>query len=179
VLTILIVIYVGINLAYNGLDTINGITSFNIHDALNIGGGEVNKDGIIVGDSSIAKLENYTDKKISDNEVRLTDYGNDIAINVKQLDDSANIKDTVSKLLAEDTEITSNQAISQSGVTAYFIYKETVENYDAEIYFNKDGKNYLITGEDIAYSNSDNFINACKEIINSMGPSGEIEYSRY
>ena len=38
----------------------------------------------------------------------------------------------------------------------------------ADIYFNKNGHNYLISGDNVTYSGSDYFINNCKNIINSL-----------
>ena len=178
-LAILIVIYVGINVVYNGMDTINGLSNFNAADAFKFDNGGKNIDGIVVGTSDFAKLENFTDKKINDNEVSLIDSKRNITIHVKQLDDAKNVKDTVSHLLSTDTEITSNQTILQNDISAYFLYKEGEDTYHADIYFNKDKKNYLISGDDISYDDSDYFINSCKEIINSMEVDDTINYSRY
>ena len=49
-----------------------------------------------------------------------------------------------------------------------YMSPEGTDEYNAVIYFNKDGKNYMIKGNEISYDESDYFINSCKDIINSM-----------
>ncbi len=178
ILALLIVIYVGINFAYNGMETINSVSNFNLADAFTFGNTNTN-DGISVGSSSFAEIENFTTQKISDNEVDLTDQNKNITITVKELDDSQNIEETVNNLLGNETTITSNQTITQNDITVHFLYEETVENFNADIYFSKNNKNYEISGDYISYEDSDYFINTCKEIISSIGPSGQVNYSRY
>lgn len=167
---ILIVIYVGINLAYNGLDTLTAISNFDIKDPLSIGG-EFDGDTVKVGSSSFTKIDNFTYKKSTNHQIKAINYENNVSIYVKQLDDSQDIEKTVDKFLyGNNTRVTSNQTISQNGITAYFLYKETEEKYDADIYVKKDGKKYLIRGVDINYENSDFFIDNCKTIINRIKP---------
>jgi hypothetical protein len=54
-------------------------------------------------------------------------------------------------------------------VTTYFLYNEGSESYSADIYFNKDNQNFLISSEGISYENSDYFINHCKNVIDTIG----------
>ncbi len=177
-LIILIVIYVGINFAYNGLDTMNSLSHVNLDVGLGMGNGN-DAEGISIGNSLFDSVEGFNDSKINDNSVNLKDSSKNMTITVSQLNEKENLKDTVSNLLTTNTNITSNQTIIQNGVSAYFLYEESVDTYNAKIYFNKDNKNYLISGNSISYDNSDYFINACKDIINSMRADGNINYSRY
>lgn len=177
-LAILIVIYVGINFAYNGLDTLNTLSKVNLNVGLSLGGND--GDSIAVGNSTFAKLENFKEKKVEDREVRLIDSKHNMTIRVRELLDIHNLSDEVNKeITASDSNITSNQTVSQNGITAYFLYKEHADNYDARIFFTKNNQDYFIGGTNISYKDSDYFINNCKDIINSMSQSGTINYSRY
>ena len=118
-------------------------------------------------------------KKINNNEVRLIDNKNEIYIKVREYVDGENITNKVNNLLSTDENITSNQTIIQNGITAYFLYEEKQETYNADICFNKDNKNYLISADNITYENSDYFINKCKDIINSMKSENGINFSKY
>lgn len=177
-LAILIVIYVGVNFAYNGLDTMNSLSHVNLNVGLSMNSGN-DGDGIVIGTSIFDRIDNFEDKKINENEVNLHDSSKNLTITVTELDQNQNIKDTVIGLLNGDSTITSNQTVIQNQVSAYFLYEENVDNYNAKIYFNKDNKNYLISGNGISYDDSDYFINACKDIINSMRANGNVNYSRY
>ncbi|WP_048812431.1 hypothetical protein [Methanobrevibacter ruminantium] len=107
------------------------------------------------------------------------DSKNQISIKVCELPDSRNLKNKVKDLLETDKNITSNQTISQNGITAYFLYKETPESYSADINFMKNHKNYYISASNVSYNKSDYFINNSKEIINSMQSNGNINYNRF
>lgn len=177
-LAILIVIYVGINFAYNGLDIFNGFNPANMGNSLNLGGGN-DENSIVFSSSSFEKLDNFTEMSVSNKEVSLTNPQHKVTIKVRELG-NATLSNTVNTLLSDsNTSITSNQTITQNGITAYFLYEERVDNYDAYVYFDKENKNYLISGKNISYDESDFFIGNCKEIINSIGPSGTVNYSRY
>ncbi|AMD17471.1 hypothetical protein TL18_05225 [Methanobrevibacter sp. YE315] len=153
-LIILIVIYVGVNLGSNAFHS--------QHTE------EVTNDTLLaIGESSFVKISNFTDTKVNDTMVSLADEKNGIVINISEIDDSQNIEDIVYNAVA-NVGYTSNQTIDQNGVTTYFLYNEDVYSYNADIYFNKNGKNYLISGADIPYENSDYFINTCKGIIDSL-----------
>ena len=179
-LIILIVIYAGINISAGGLDTLNQLSHVNIHDFTSIFGQDDKENGITIGSSAFSEIENFTAKQINDTTVDLYNSQYIMHIIVEEIDSSINLEDTVNNLTsAEDTTITSNQTISQNGITAYFLYEEEEDDYNAYIYFSKDDKNYLISGEGISYDDSDFFINTCKEIINSIGADGSIHYSRY
>lgn len=177
-LIILIVIYVGINFAYNGLDTMNSLSHVNLDVGLGMGNGN-DANGISIGNSLFDPVDGFKDSKINNNSVNLIDSSKSMAITVSQLNEKENLKDTVSNLLATNTNITSNQTIIQNDISAYFLYEESADSYNANIYFNKDNKNYLINGSGISYDDSDHFINTCKDIINSMRTNGNINYSRY
>ncbi len=153
-LIILIVIYLAINLLPLGF---NSQTST---DA-------VNNSTIAIGESSFEKIGNFTDNKVNDTVVSLVDESNNMVINVSEIDSSQNIADIVDNAFY-NVGYTSNETINQSGVISYFMYNEWEYSYDADIYFNKDGKNYLIRGVEIPYENGDYFINSCKEIIDSL-----------
>ena len=68
----------------------------------------------------------------------------------------------------DDNAYTSRQTIDQNGVTSYFLYQEGSDSYDSNIFFNKNGQNYCISGYGISYDDSDYFINHCKDIIDTI-----------
>ena len=156
-LVILIIIYIGINVGANNI---------------NLGPSE---SGPVSDDSAsggFPKLENFTDTKINDTSVSYKDANNNMTIKVSAIDNNNNLTDIVSGLLNSGS-YTSNQTIDQNGVTTYFLYKENVESYGADIYFNKNNQNYVISGTNISYEDSDYFINHCKSIIDSMSSNGD------
>ncbi len=166
-LVILIVIYVGINVGANGLNILNSnsvdvTTNTNTNSA----------DGITVGASSFPKNANYTDTKINDTAVKLVDNKTGVNIEVDELDSSKSVSDIYKNLNGEGSGYSSSQEIDQNGVTAYFLYKEGAESYNADIFFSKDNHNYKISGTNITYENSDYFINTCKNIIDTINANG-------
>ena len=152
-LMVLIVIYVLINLGSLNLDS---------QTATDV----ANDASVAIGGSTIENLDNFTATKVNDTVVSLVD-SNNITINVSQLDNSQDISEIVSNAFY-NLGYTSNQTLDQNGTTVYYLYNEDVYSYGADIYFNKDGQNFLISGADIPYENSDYFINACKGIIDSL-----------
>ena len=100
------------------------------------------------------------------------DSNYNMTIYVTTLDDGQKVEDIVSNRLSSG-QYTSNQTIDQNGVTAYFLYNEGVESYSADIYFNKNNKNYVISGDNISYEDSDYFINHCKYLIDTSSSSGD------
>ena len=152
-LMVLIVIYVLINL---------GSLNFDSQTATDV----ANDASVAIGGSTIENLDNFTATKVNDTVVSLVD-SNNITINVSQLDNSQDISEIATNAFY-NLGYTSNQTLDQNGTTAYYLYNEDVYSYGADIYFNKDGQNFLISGADIAYENSDYFINACKGIIDSL-----------
>ena len=165
-LLVLILVYINVNLAYTYLNPDTGFTNLFAHDKEMEENNDTNT--ISIGTSTFEKLANFEDTSISTNSVSLFDSGQNLTINVSEIDDSQNLTETVNDLLINDPTITSNQTLDQNGVNVYFLYAEGTEAYNADIYFNKDGKNYEITGDNIGYDESDYFINNCKDIINSM-----------
>lgn len=156
-LVILIIAYIGINVAA---------------DNLNLTGDDaktVTSNSAVAGNASFPKLNNFTDTKVNDTTVRYND-SNNMTIYLNKLDNSKKIEDIVNGL--DHSKYTSNQTIDQNGVTTYFLYNEGSSTYGADIYFNKNSQNYMITGSNIKYENSDYFINHCKNIIDSIGGSG-------
>ena len=164
-LLLLILIYINVNLAYTIMDPEDGFTNLFSHDK------EIEENytnTITIGSSTFEKLANFEDTSIGSNAVSLFDSGQNLTINVTEMQDSQNLSEIVNDLLINDNTITSNQTLDQNGVNVYFLYAEGTEAYNADIYFNKDGKNYEIAGDNIGYDESDYFINNCKDIINSM-----------
>ena len=153
-LVILIVIYLGINLLPLGF---NSQTSTDV----------ANDTSAVLGGTSLENIGNFTGTKVNDTVVSLVDKNNNMVINVSEIDNSQNIEDIVNNAFYSGN-YTSNQTIDQNGVITYFLYNEGVYSYDADIYFNKNGQNYLISGVDIPYENSDYFINSCKAIIDTL-----------
>ena len=171
-LVILIILYVGINVAANGLNILNS----NADNTTNTNNAA---DGIKIGDSSFAKIENFAASKINDTAVNLVDNATGVSIQVEQIDSSANVNDIYENSKGEDSEYTSSQEVDQNGVTAYFLYKEGPDGYDTDVYFSKNNQNYLISGYNTTYENSDSFINACKEIIDTLTSNSDGKISRF
>lgn len=164
-LVILIIAYIGINVAADNFH-LTGNDATNATDDAN--GGSVN--------NTIPKISNFTDSKINDTAVIYNDPNN-MTINLYLLDNNQKIEDIVKGL--DHSRYTSNQTIDQNGVTTYFLYNEGPGTYSADIYFNKNNQNYLITGSGITYEDSDYFINHCKEIIDTISGSGSGGLSRW
>ena len=160
----LILIYMCVNIAYTIYNPDQGFTSILDNQEEEV----IDNSTIILGDSSFSRLDNFENTTIDSKAVSLVDSGQNLTINVNQIDDSQNLLETVNSLLADDASISSNQTLDINGVTVYFLYAEGTEAYNADIYFNKNGHNYLISGDDVSYGESDYFINNCKSIINSM-----------
>ena len=155
-LVILIVIYIGINLGSMVIgDNANGDVSENVTENI-----------VSVGASSFPTLDNFTDTSVNDTTTSLVD-NNGMTIYVSEIDNSQTIESIYNNFIA-NTQHTSTQTIDQNGVTAYFVYNAGSDLYDADIFFNKNGQNYLISGDGIPLSNSDYFINHCKTIIDTM-----------
>ena len=153
-LVILIVIYIGINVIPWGSDsqTVENVTNENM---------------ITVGASSFPQIENFKDSVVNDTTTSIADSSKDVTIYVSEIDNSQNIKDIFTNFEAS-SESTSDQTIDQNGVTTYLVYNEGEGSYSADIFFNKNGQNYMISGDDINYDDSDYFINHCKSIIDTI-----------
>ena len=164
-LLLLILIYINVNLAYTYLNPDSGFTNLFAHDKEIE---EKNNNTITLGSSTFEKLENFSDTNIDNSAISLYDSGRNLTINVSEIDNSQNLSETINNLLINDATITSNQTLDQNGVTVYYLFAEGTYDYNADIYFNKDGHNYLIKGNNISYDNSDYFINHCKDIINTL-----------
>ena len=163
-LIILIVIYVGINIGnldfnFSG-DILNFANDGNVADA-------VDESIVSFGASSFPKFDNFTDNVVDNTTVSLFDENKNMTINVSEIDNSRTIKEIANDFYSNNV-YTSSQLIDQNGVDTYFLYNEVTGHYSSDIFFNKNGQNYRISGEDIPYSNSDYFINHCKDIIDTM-----------
>ena len=162
-LAILIVIYVVFNVSgiassldnNNVTDNVTGNVTENVTDNI-----------ISVGASSFPTLDNFNDSYLNDTTTSLVDKDG-MTIYVSEIDNSQSIENIYNNFIA-DTAHTSTQTIDQNGVTTYFVYNTGSESYDANVFFNKNGQNYLISGDEIPLSNSDYFINHCKEIIDTI-----------
>ena len=155
-LVILIIAYVGINVAADNLPFISS------HDSVATDG-----NNTTAVNTSLPSLDSFNKTQVNDTTVSYTDSSYNMTIYLNKLDNNQEISDIVNGLNQED--YTSNQTVTENGDTAYFLYNEGSESYSADIYFNKNNQNYLITGENISYENSDYFISHCKSIINSIG----------
>lgn len=156
-LVILIIAYIGINVAADNLH-------LNDTNATDTG-----KDkGETAVNASLPSLDSFNRTQINDTTVSYTDSSYNMTIYVNKLDNnSIPLSDIVNGLNKGD--YTSNQTITENGATTYFLYNEGPDSYNADIYFNKNKQNYLIKGTNITYENSDYFISHCKSIISSMG----------
>lgn len=147
-LIILIVIYVGMNVSVNG---------FNILTPKAEPGQDI----------GFPDLDNFTKTEINDTAVKYLDNKTGVNIELEEISSSANVSD-IYRNLANGSSYTSSQQIDQKGVTVYFLYNEGSETYNTDIYFNKDGKNYHMSGFNTTYENSDYFINHCKQLIDTI-----------
>ena len=156
-LVILIVIYIGINIGsiidFGGND--NNVTDV------------VDENLIYVGASSFPQIDNFTDSAVNDTTVSVVDENKGMTIYVSEIDNSQSIGDIASNYYVNNAH-TSNQTIDQNGVTTYFLYNEVSDHYSSDIFFNKNGQNYCISGDNIPYADSDYFINHCKGIIDTI-----------
>ena len=158
-LVILIIIYVGINLP--GLNF-----NFNSTDAENVTD-TVDENLVTVGASSFSQIENFTDNVVNDTTISLSDDDKGIIIYVSEIDNSQSVSDIFNNFVNSNA-YTSTQTIDQNGVTTYLAYDEGDDSYNADIFFNKNGQNYMLSGDNIVYSDSDYFINNCKGIIDNI-----------
>ena len=155
-LIILIIAYIGINVAADNLPLIGGNATTAVDDSNTAG----------QSNGTFPQLQNFTKNKINDTAVSYNDSDYDMTIYARLLDNGNNISDIVNGL--DQSKYTSSQNIDQNGVTTYFFYNEGSETYSADIYFNKNNQNYMISGSNITYENSDFFIDNCKNIIDSI-----------
>ena len=107
---------------------------------------------------------------MNDSAVKYVDNNTGVTIELQKIDNSQNLSDTYNNLVKQGT-YSSSQEINQNGVTAYFLYKESGEGYDSDIYFAKNNQNYKISGTNVTYDNSEYFINSCKNIVDTIGGS--------
>lgn len=156
-LIILIVIYVGINVGSTGLN-IPGLSDSNAT-------ADSDNDADINGD--FPKLDNFTQSKIKKNAVSYVDNNRGVNITVQRISNSQNVS-SIYNNLSSGNSYTSSQDLDQKGVTTYFLYNEGSDSYSTDIYFNKNGQNYKISGNNITYENSDYFINSCKKIVDMI-----------
>ena len=167
-LIILIVAYIGINVAADNIHLTGGNATTATDNS--------NTAGQAKG--TFPQLQNFTQNKINDTAVSYNDSNNNVTIYAKMLDNGNNISDIVKGL--DQSKYTSSQNIDQNGVNTYFFYNEGSETYSADIYFNKNNQNYMISGSNITYENSDIFINNCKNIIDSISSNqGSNGFSRW
>lgn len=157
-LVILIIAYVGINVAADNLH----LNDSNSNSANNGSANAV--------DASLPSLESFNKTEINDTTVSYTDPSYNMTIYLNKIDNGKDLSDIVNGL--NPGAYTSNQTITENGETTYFLYKEGSDSYGADIYFTKNKQNYLLTGSNITYENSDYFISHCKSIISSLGSSG-------
>ena len=151
-LIILIVIYVGINVSVNGFS----ITSPQTNDTE------------IISEIVFPSLDsNFTMTKVNNTSAKYVDNNNGVNILVQAINTTENLS-TIYTNLVNGGLYTSSQQIDQNGVTAYFLYQEGAESYNTDIYFNKNGQNYKISGYNTTYENSAYFINHCKQIIDTI-----------
>lgn len=155
-LVILIVIYIGINV---GSMVIGDNADDNVTE-------NITENIVSVGASSFPTLDNFTDTSVNDTTTSLADKDG-MKIYVSEIDNSQSIESIYNNFIA-NTAHTATQTIDQNGVTTYFVYNTGSEVYDADIFFNKNGQNYYISGDGIPLSNSDYFINHCKTIIDTI-----------
>ena len=166
----LILIYFCINIVYTINNPEEGFTNI-----LNLQEETIDNNTITIGSSAFTRLENFENSSTDNKAVSLIDSQQNVTINVREIDDSQNLSETVDDLLINNKNITSNQTLNETGVIAYYLYEEGRAAYNASIYFNKDGKNYLIRGDNVTYEDSDYFISNCKDIVNSMTKKEESE----
>ena len=159
-LVVLIVIYIGIN-----------VGSMNFHfDAPQIQDNATDDaadEMITVGASSFPSIANFKSNTVNDTTIDVSDSSKGVTVEVSEIDNSRGIEDIFNDFVSGGGS-TSTQTIDQNGVTTYFAYNEGDGSYGANVYFNKNGQNYMLSGHDISSENSDYFINTCKDIIDHI-----------
>ena len=165
-LVILIVLYVGINVAADNIPFVS-LSSNSDNNSSNTNVTEnITENSVSVGASNFPTLSNFSDNSVNDTTVSLVD-SNGMTIFVFFFDNSQSIENIYNNFIANN-ENTGTETIDQNGVTTYFVYDTGSELYNANIFFNKNGQNYQISGNGIPLSNSDYFINNCKTIIDTL-----------
>lgn len=166
-LVILIIAYVGINVAADNL---------HLNDSDN--DASTGGSGANAVNASLPSLDSFNKTEINETTVSYTDYSYNMTIYLNKIDNGKELSDIVNGL--NQGQYTSNQTITENGETTYFLYNEGPDSYSADIYFNKNKQNYMLTGNNISYENSDYFISHCKSIISSMGSaSNSTGFSRW
>ena len=162
-LAILIVIYVVFNVSGMAASLDNNNVTDNVTDNVTE---NLTDNTIYVGASSFPTLDNFNDSYLNDTTTSLVDKDG-MSIYVSEIDNSESIENIYNNFIGS-TAHTATQTIDQNGVTTYFVYNTGSDSYDADIFFNKNGQNYQISGDGIPLSNSDYFINHCKTIIDTL-----------
>lgn len=165
-LVILIVLYVGINVAADNIPFISDSSNLDNNDSDDKVTENITENAVSVGASSFPTLDNFKDNSVNDTTVSLVD-DDGMTVYVSEIDNSQSIEDIYNNFIANNA-YTATETIDQNGVTTYFVYDTGSELYNADIFFNKNGQNYLISGDGIPLSNSDYFINHCKTIIDTI-----------
>ena len=166
-LVILIVLYVGINVAEDNIPLVSDNPESDYNSFLHTNDTKEVKENVVsVRASNFSALNNFNDSVVNDTTVSLSD-NNGTTIYVSEIDNSESIDYIYNNFIANN-ENTGTQTIDQKGVTTYLVYNTGSEAYDANIFFNKNGQNYQIFGYGIPLSNSDYFINHCKTIIDTL-----------
>ena len=156
-LIILIVAYVGINVAYDNVPFV-GQSAVPVSSEPN---------STAVGTSIFINGAGYNAVSNNGSSVILSNGVNEIS--VEQFDYESDLASSVNSIYSSGV-YTSNQTINQNGVPAYFLYQQESEKYNVTVYFNKNSSTYLITSNDVSVENSDAVINSIKGIIDSMKP---------
>ena len=148
VLLILIIIYVGVNVSVNGFSITNTDNNQIYFPSLN---------------------KNFSMTKINDTAYNYDDKKNNITIIVQAINDTENVSAIHDKLMKGNT-YNSSQKVDEHGITTYYLYKKDATTYDADIFFNKNDTNFMISGKKVPYEKSDYFIKNCKQIISKIKP---------
>ena len=160
-LVILIIAYIGINACFGDLSLLNYQT---VADA--VGG-----NNATIGNTNLPELDGFKTNKTNDTSANFVNSDKNMVIKLLLIDNSKDISE-IAKTSYSNSNFTSNQTFDQNGVPVYLLYDESSDGYNSKVFFSKDKQNYMLSGDDMEYEDSDYFVNSCKNIIDSINSTG-------
>lgn len=168
-LVILIIAYIGINMAADNMDL------FHAKDA-NVTENDTNI--VKVGASSFNVLKDYEKNQVNDTYASLSNKDKNLTIDVAQMNETQSKLEDFANKLYKDGKYTSHHTIKAGNITAYVLYHGLKTNYSSDVFFNKNNHTYRITSDFIKYKDADYFLDECKEIINTLNATSDAKEFR-
>ena len=160
-LVILIIAFIGINACFGNLNILNFQTAAD----------DAEGNNATIGNTNLPELNGFKINKINDTAANFVNSDKDMVIKLLLIDNSKDISE-IAKSSYSNSNFTSNQTFDQNGVPVYLLYDESSDSYNSKVFFSKDKQNYMLTGVDMEYEDSDYFVNSCKNIIDSINSTG-------